>query len=258
MKKVRPPLANEPNHASMQNRTGARALAMALLLVAGTHLLAQLMAPAGLLADGTQILLMPLLAGTVLTVTNAPRSRIIRLVLIALCFSWVGDTLPRFMTGDLAFLAMVGGFLVAQFFYLAALASYWKSSILRRWWITLPYLAGFAVLLVLCSRGAGTLLVPVVIYGLALTAMAILSTGLGTVAGIGGAIFFLSDSLIALRSFTDIGLPEMGFWIMLTYVVGQGMIGYAAVRIEQQEKNTVQCKKPTRARSRCSWCTATG
>ncbi|WP_219844121.1 lysoplasmalogenase [Arthrobacter sp. MYb222] len=239
---MQPHLGNEHTVAVIPGQSRRGIAALALLLATATHLLAQLLWPSGLLADATQILLMPLLAGTVLALTTSPRGTLVRLVLIALFFSWVGDTLPRFMDGDSAFLAMVSAFLVAQFFYIAALARYWKSSILRHWWMPLPYLAAFALLLVLCSPGAGVLLAPVIIYGLALMMMAILSTGLGPIAGFGGAIFFLSDSLIALRSFADIDVPGMGFWIMLTYVAGQWMISYAASQREAQEKSTVKCE----------------
>ena len=162
---MQPHLGNEHTVAVIPGQSRRGIAALALLLATATHLLAQLFWPSGLLADVTQILLMPL-----------------------------------------------------------------------------PYLAAFALLLVLCSPGAGVLLAPVIIYGLALMMMAILSTGLGPIAGFGGAIFFLSDSLIALRSFADIDVPGMGFWIMLTYVAGQWMISYAASQREAQEKSTVKCE----------------
>ncbi|MGO2805304.1 lysoplasmalogenase [Glutamicibacter arilaitensis] len=213
-----------------------------MAFVTAIHLLTQLFAPAGILADVTQIMLMPLLGAIIIALTSAQRGKLIKLVLIAVLFSWVGDTLPRFMEGDQGFLAMVGSFLIAQFFYIAALARYWRSSVMRHWWMTTPYLGAFTVLVLLCAPGAGALLVPVLIYGVALTAMAIFGTGLGVLAGCGGAIFFLSDSLIALRSFTTLDIPGMGFWIMLTYVVGQAMIGIAATRTEQHQKEKNPCR----------------
>ncbi|HCH47717.1 MAG TPA: lysoplasmalogenase [Glutamicibacter sp.] len=217
-------------------------LVLAMAFVTAIHLLTQLFAPAGILADVTQIMLMPLLGAIIIALTSAQRGKLIKLVLIAVLFSWVGDTLPRFMEGDQGFLAMVGSFLIAQFFYIAALARYWRSSVMRHWWMTTPYLGAFTVLVLLCAPGAGALLVPVLIYGVALTAMAIFGTGLGVLAGCGGAIFFLSDSLIALRSFTTLDIPGMGFWIMLTYVVGQAMIGIAATRTEQHQKEKNPCR----------------
>lgn len=226
-------LDNSMNQVSARDagrRRPAAIFGLLLVLVTAVHLFAQLTQPTGMLADVTQVMLMPLLAAVVFTLTVAPRSKMIRLILIALGFSWVGDTLPRFMSGDPAFLAMVAGFLVAQFFYIAALLPLWKQSVLRRPWLALPYLAAFVLLLVLCAPGAGSLLVPVVIYGVALMSMAILSTGLGVVGGIGGAIFFISDGLIALRSFSGLDVPGMGFWIMLTYVLGQAMLSFAVTK----------------------------
>lgn len=204
--------------------------ATALALVTALHLLAQLVAADEILADITQILLMPLLFGALYCATTAKRPRLVRLVLIAVVFSWLGDTAPRFMGGDSGFLMMVGFFLVAQLFYIAALWPFRRGSVAVRLLPALPYLAVLTALILLCTPGAGVLLVPVVIYGLALVLMAMLSTGLGSLAGVGGAIFLISDGLIALRSFTALDLPAPSFWIMLSYVVGQGLITVAVVR----------------------------
>jgi hypothetical protein len=62
--------------------------------------------------------------------------------------------------------------------------------------------------------------------------MAILSTGLGRLAGIGGLVFMLSDALIAIGAFTDLELVAHGVWVMLTYVVGQTLIVLAVIRHE--------------------------
>ena len=70
---------------------------------------------------------------------------------------------------------------------------------------------------------------PVVVYGLALTTMAVLSTGVSTLAGVGGAVFMASDALIALGEFTGIDLPQQDFWVMLTYVAGQTLIVLAVM-----------------------------
>ncbi|NKG22426.1 lysoplasmalogenase [Paeniglutamicibacter terrestris] len=204
--------------------------AVALALVAALHLLAQLVAADEILAYVTQILLMPLLFGALYSGTTAKRPRLVRLVLIAVVFSWLGDTVPRFMGGDRGFLVMVGFFLVAQLFYIAALWPFRCGSVAGRTLPALPYFAVFAALVLACAPGAGVLLVPVVIYGLALVLMAMLSTGLGSLAGVGGAIFLISDGLIALRSFTAWELPALSFWIMLSYVMGQGLITVAVVR----------------------------
>jgi uncharacterized membrane protein YhhN len=78
--------------------------------------------------------------------------------------------------------------------------------------------------------------VPIVVYELALTTMAILSTGLGRLAGVGGLIFMLSDALIAVGAFTDLELVAHGFWVMLTYVVGQVLIVLGVIAHEREAR----------------------
>lgn len=199
-----------------------------------THLAAQLL-DNDPLSDITQVLLMPLLAAGVLAATRSPRSRLVKLLLLSLFFSWLGDALPRLMSGDAGFLTMVGFFLLAQFVFIAALWPYRKSSVLGSPVFLVPYVAFFVMLLAVCGPKAGGLLGPVIVYGLALMSMAILSTGLGTLAGFGGAIFFVSDALIAIRSFGDIRLPEHGFLIMSTYIAAQLLLAIAFVRQSHKE-----------------------
>ena len=98
-----------------------------------------------------------------------------------------------------------------------------------------------------CAPGAGGLLVPVAIYGGVLTAMAVLATGLGRLATIGGAVFLLSDSLIALDAFVPSwDLAEQGFWVMLTYVVGQGLLA-SAVIVRNAAERRAPAPRPARA-----------
>ena len=63
------------------------------MAVALVHLGAQL-AGGGLVADATQVLLMPLLAGVLWCETSSPRGRLVTLVLVALGLSWLGDSAP--------------------------------------------------------------------------------------------------------------------------------------------------------------------
>ena len=68
------------------------------------------------------------------------------------------------------------------------------------------------------------------VYGGVLVAMAVLATGLGRLATIGGAVFLVSDGLIALEAFVPgWDLAGQGFWVMLTYIVGQGLLAAAVV-----------------------------
>lgn len=219
---------------------GSRAVSyLVLLVVTGVHLVAQVATPEGPVAEATQPLLMPALALVLVTGTTAPRPALVRLTLVALFFSWLGDTLPRFASGDSGFLLMVGCFLLAQVAYVLAFAPMRARSLVSRPVLFAPYALALVVLVVLCADGAGVLLPAVLVYGVALAAMAVLSTGLGRVAGLGGAIFLVSDSLIALRAFADVELPAHSFWVMLTYVVGQALL-VVAVR----EKVAVATGKP--------------
>lgn len=195
------------------------------LTVAAAHLVALLVGADGL-AEATKIALMPLLAAYLLAATGRPRSTMVRRTLIALGFSWLGDTAPMLVADDVSFLVMVGFFLVAQIAYIAAFAPTARRGPLhRRPLLAVPYLAGFVLLLVACVPGAGNLVGPAVVYGACLVTMAALATGVHPLAAVGGAVFLTSDAMIALGEFaTWFDPPAAGFWIMLTYVAGQGLL----------------------------------
>lgn len=211
----------------------------ALALFAGlavVHLGAQL-AGASSLAGRSQWFLMPALALVVAAWTARPRTRRVRLVLLALGLSWLGDTVPDLVPEGVSFLVMVGFFLLAQICYITAFVpGARRSSIVREPARAWPYALAFVVLVVLCAPGAGSIIGPVIVYGACLTMMAVLATGLGRIGGIGGAIFLVSDSLIALGAFAGgFVLPVPGFWVMSTYLVGQGLLA-VAVLVEDRDR----------------------
>jgi uncharacterized membrane protein YhhN len=212
----------------------------ALALLTLVHLAAQL-AGASALADMSQWFLMPLLAGCLWLATRrtdgdgpARRSRLVRLTLVALGFSWLGDTAPDLADGDVAFLVMVGFFLCAQVTHTLAFWPYRSDSVLRRPLALAPYLLALVALVVACAPGAGSLLVPVVVYGACLVAMAVTATGVDRLAAVGGAVFLVSDALIALDAFAPwYALPAHDFWVMFTYVVGQVLLVLGVLRRER-------------------------
>lgn len=178
---------------------------------------------------------MPALALYVVMVTRRPRGRLVGLTLVALGWSWLGDTIPRFLSGDPAFLALVGCFLIAQIVYVAAFWPYADASILyHRRILLVPYLIFVGILMVLTVPGAGALAVPVVIYGLCLLAMAVLATGVHPWTWAGAVLFLISDSLIALNAFVD-GYPLSGashdLAVMSTYAVAQFLIVAGVLRV---------------------------
>ncbi|RYV50359.1 lysoplasmalogenase [Pengzhenrongella frigida] len=203
----------------------AAGVAVAGVTVAVVHLVA-LLADADGLAMVTKALLMPTLAAFLVASTAGPRPRIVRLTLVALGFSWLGDTAPFAVPDDLAFLVMVGFFLVAQLAYIAAFAPAARTGPLgRRPALAVPYVAALVLLLVACVPGAGTLVVPAVVYGVCLVTMAALAAGVHPLAAVGGVVFLSSDAMIALGEFTTwFTPPAAGFWVMLTYIAGQVLL----------------------------------
>lgn len=220
----------------------------AFALVSLVHLAAQLVdagfgdagfVDAGAVANVSQWLIVPLLAAALTAATPPPRTRLVRLVLLALAFSWLGDTAPDAFVGDTAFLVMVGCFLCAQVAYIAAFLPYRDRSLLRRPAVAC-YVLAVLLLVVACAPGAGALLVPALVYGLCLGAMAVLSTGLGPVAGAGGALFLLSDAMIALGAFADwFTPPAEGFWVMATYIAGQALLVSGTLRADRRHEAAV-------------------
>ncbi|MFD6856820.1 lysoplasmalogenase [Rhodococcus sp. NPDC060090] len=232
----------------MTRSVAARIVFAVFGVLAAVHLIAQLIDPEAMLVDATQWLLMPVLAAALVLGTTAPRSRLVELTLVALTFSWLGDTAPDLFDGDTSFLVLVGFFLCAQVTYIAAFMPYRADSVLHtRRWVLAVFAVAVVVLVAVCAPGAGVLLIPVVLYALCLAAMAILATGVGPTVAIGAVIFVVSDSLIALRAFIDdFPLPLSGFWVMLTYIAAQVLITHGvmtrarATRSENDDRTAVR------------------
>lgn len=211
--------------------SGTRAALAAFGVVLLVHLGAQL-AGATDLVRWTQWLLAPALAAAVVLARpglDKARGNLARLVLVGLIFSWLGDTLPSF-AGDASFLVMVGMFAFAQAAYAAAFWPYRRASLLRSPW-ALVYVAFAVGLLALCLPQAGALAGPVIGYAAIITAMAVLATGVNRLTAVGGALFVLSDSLIALDTFVPAwDLPAHGLWVMSTYGLAQLLIVLGVLR----------------------------
>ncbi|MEU9414354.1 lysoplasmalogenase [Streptomyces sp. NPDC048272] len=158
-------------------------------------------------------LLMPLLVAHVIAL-GAPRP-----LVAALLFGWGGD-LALLFDADIAFLIGMGSFALGHVCYLVLFG--------RR--ATNPFLgAAYALALIgtvalLWSDLPAELRVPVAGYSLLLTAMAYRSSALGARAGIGGALFLLSDTLIATGVAEWPQLPRPDFWIMATYLAAQYLL----------------------------------
>ncbi|MFJ7155028.1 lysoplasmalogenase [Streptomyces sp. NPDC101118] len=171
-------------------------------------------------------LLMPLLVAYVLT-RRAPR-----LLVAALAFGWGGDVALLF-DADLAFLVGMGSFALGHVCYLFLFGRGSGSGSGRD---RVPPLvgAGYAVALVttvalLWSDLPAGLRGPVAGYSLLLTAMAWRSGALGRTAAAGGALFLLSDTLIATGVAEWPQPPGPDFWIMATYLAAQYLLATGAL-----------------------------
>ncbi|HJC58760.1 MAG TPA: lysoplasmalogenase [Candidatus Dietzia intestinigallinarum] len=193
-----------------------------VLVVTSAHLVALGSGAPGP-AAWTQVLLMPALAVVLLVLPADDRGPAWPWALGALAGSWVGDSLPRIMPEDWQFLSMVGGFAVAQVLWIIAFTRVDRGRPPAAWTLLLVVVA--IALLSVTVPHAGILAPAVVVYGLLLLAVAYLAAGHGLVGGLGGALFILSDGLIALGAFR----PEMVDWagrdlvVMATYVAAQAL-----------------------------------
>lgn len=164
-----------------------------------------------------RILLMPLLAWCC-WVAAAHRTRLVILVVIALGFSWLGDL-------SAPVLLKISFFLVAQIVYIVAFRPYWRQSLIARPPLLIGYGIALAALIGVVASAAGPLAGPVAIYGASLAVMAVLATGVGRLTGIGGALFLVSDIVLAMELFVAPGaIPYALFVNMALYLPAQLMI----------------------------------
>ncbi|MFJ6567348.1 lysoplasmalogenase [Streptomyces sp. NPDC091292] len=220
------PLTGPAAPRAVRRDTLARALLTAYAVVALADLVA-LLAAADLGHTLLKPLLLPLLAAWAATRGGPP------LLTAALLFGWGGDVL-LLADRDPLFLAGMGSFALGHVCYLVLFQRYG----FQRYGFP-PYgpsrartasLAGvYAVALVgtvalLWSDLPGDMRVPMAGYSLLLTAMAFRATRLGPAAAVGGALFLLSDTLIATGIADWPQLPRPDFWIMLTYLTAQALL----------------------------------
>ncbi|WP_411148763.1 lysoplasmalogenase [Streptomyces sp. A30] len=196
--------------------TVCRALLAAFALFAATDLIS-LAVGFGTGHTVSKPLLMPLLAAYA-AAHGAPR-----LLLAALLFGWGGDVLLLF-DAEPAFLAGMASFAAGHICYLVLFKAYGKAR--ARCGLLVAYTTALLTTVVLLWPDLPPgLRVPVVGYSLLLTAMAYAAGArLGLVAGLGGALFLLSDTLIATGVADWPQPPRPDLWIMLTYIAAQFLL----------------------------------
>ncbi|MCD2443823.1 lysoplasmalogenase [Agromyces sp. SYSU K20354] len=185
----------------------------------------------------SKALLMPLLAAAVVLSVRRPRPPQVWLLVAALACSWVGDVLLSFpgwfVPGLLAFLVAHVAFIVL-FLRLpvrpGAGRPAGRSGAHRVPAWALVYVAWYVAFLALLGPHLGVLLVPVAVYGAVLGTMAVLAGGRGGVIAVGGALFVVSDSVLALGRFLpgyEFALHD--FAVMSTYLAAQGLIAWGVL-----------------------------
>ncbi|MGW6281380.1 lysoplasmalogenase family protein [Kribbella sp. NPDC055071] len=134
----------------------------------------------------------------------------------ALLASAAGDLL---LETDLQ-LAGIAAFAAAHACYLAVFLA---DPAQRSWRVLAAYAALWAALIAVLAPGLGSQRIPVGAYALLLTATAIASRWHNPRSGLGGALFLISDALIAMR-LSGRDFPGRGALTMSTYAIGQYLL----------------------------------
>lgn len=182
-------------------------------------------------------LLMPLLAAYVLMVKGP------RLLAVALLFGWGGDTLLLF-DADPAFLAGMCSFAAGHICYLTFFKRHGTPRARGALLVAAYATALIATVVLLWPDLPPDMRGPVAGYSLLLTAMAFAATRLGLTAAAGGALFLLSDTLIATGVAEWPQAPRPDFWIMLTYIAAQVLLARGVLGVL-----TAQAERPARLTS---------
>jgi uncharacterized membrane protein YhhN len=147
-------------------------------------------------------------------------------MLIAFFFSMLGDTFLM-LQGEKYFMFGLGSFLITHLFYIFVLSrNRLKANLLAR--ISFLSFSGI-MLFVLQHSISDSLIIPIIIYMITITFMAISASERNTnpesyrLVLLGAILFVLSDSLIAINKFV-MPIPFSTILIMGTYVLAQYLI----------------------------------
>jgi uncharacterized membrane protein YhhN len=192
----------------------------------------------------TKPLLMPLLVGWLIATARRDWSTTQVLLLAGLLLAWAGDLL-LLGEGDVLFMLGLIAFLAMQVLYLAAFVRVPGRGLVRaRPVVIAPYAIALMGLVVATWPGAGVMRLPGIAYVVILTLMAVAALDLvGRLpaahawrAAAGGALFMVSDGLIALTAFGPLdGSPTTSAAVMATYIAAQGLILVGLTRGVQAE-----------------------
>lgn len=163
--------------------------------------------------------------------------------LLALAFSFLGDVF--LLDKNNLFLIGIAAFLITQLLYIKII---WyrikKSNFSQKIIAAVPFMIYLFVLLSLLQHNLNKFLIPVVVYGSAISVFGMVSllnyvvekSKNNRVLLLGAILFIASDSMIALHKFYQ-EQPFYGVAIMATYVIAQYLI-YLFMKRESLSSNT--------------------
>lgn len=190
-------------------------------------------------AAPSKILLMPLLAVAVLWGGRGSTwGTAYSLLFIAIALSWIGDGAGTFFPTAPTVPLMLLFFGLAHLCYIWL---FWRILPVRRvpsW--ALVYAVWYGVLLAVLWPTLGSLLIAVAAYGVVLGGTAVAASRCHPLIAAGGAIFLVSDTILAFQLFMPDATPS---WtsplIMLTYCAGQGLIAAGVIIADRLRAATV-------------------
>jgi uncharacterized membrane protein YhhN len=173
------------------------------------------------------------------------------LLVAALLCGWGGDVL-LLSDAEPAFLAGMGCFAAGHVCYLLLFGRSGRSGRpVQPVLVAAVYGTVLVVTLTVLWPGLpAELRVPVAGYSLLLTAMAYRAGRAGPVAGLGGALFLLSDTLIATGVADWPQPPRPDLWIMLTYLAAQYLLVRGTPGLTSGSAPAAPSAAPTPRRSR--------
>jgi len=145
----------------------------------------------------------------------------------ALALGGAGDV-ALLGSGDAAFTAGLATFLAGHLAWIAALRQHpgWGGRrVAARPVLAVPYLAAFGAVNAFLWPRSGRYRVPILAYSAVLLAMSLTALDRGSrSAAAGGALFLVSDSLLALEKFGGVRLPAHEGLVMATYSSAQALL----------------------------------
>lgn len=198
----------------------------------------------------TKPLLMPVLILFYILSVSKPLTKMDRLMVAALFFSWIGDVVLMLPGGNKNyFLIGLISFLITHILYVFAFTQVRDRSLpailKQKIWLLIPLLAYLIGLISLVFPALDTdMRIPVAIYTSVIGTMVVFAlnrfrrvSDRSFALVFGGAILFMiSDSCIAVNKFLCHGtMPLAGVWIMGLYMAGQYLIVLGMLKNESAE-----------------------